>query len=262
MPFIERNGLKYYQFDIFQGKAINHAVFTRRGGVSDAPWNSLNIGGSLGDERDNIIQNRELMFDAIERPVESLFDVWQVHGSRVIRADEPRNLNSEQQKADAIITNNPNITLLMRFADCTPILLYDPEKNAVGLVHAGWKGTVKKVVISAVKSMQREFGTIPSDIIAGIGPSIGPDHYEIGLDVFLAVQEAYPDCYNSILIKKNGGIFFNLWEANRLNLVQAGVRKLQNSGICTMCRNEDWFSHRGENGKTGRFGAMISLDNN
>jgi copper oxidase (laccase) domain-containing protein len=136
MPFSQQNGLRYYTFEIFP-TIISQAVFTRRGGVSPRPWDSLNVGGSIGDDLTHVRENRIRSFKALGRAPESIHDVWQVHSADVVYADAPRPLDTQYQKADILLTDNPQVTLYMRFADCTPILLYDPKKHAIGIVHSG-----------------------------------------------------------------------------------------------------------------------------
>lgn len=260
MTFVSCNGLKYFKFETFPAAQVRQGIFTRNGGVSPHPWVSLNLGGNIGDRREHIIENRKRLFDSISRPVHSLHDVWQVHSASVIHADQPRGLNIEPIQADAMITDNPEVTLYMRFADCVPIFLYDPEKHAAGLVHAGWGGTVKKIVCHAVQAMQIHFGSKPEDILAGIGPSIGPDHYEVKSDVISQVTQSFGKKSRHVLIERDNRVFLDLWQANRITLEEAGLAKIEIAGICTACNMEDWYSHRGEYGKTGRFGAVLALE--
>ncbi|PWH11778.1 MAG: peptidoglycan editing factor PgeF [Anaerolineae bacterium] len=261
MEFIHTGGLRYLTFDIFPSEVV-HAVFTRQGGVSPEPWQSLNVGGTVGDERSRVRENRYRSFHAVGRQVNSLFDVWQVHSADVVLANapHPRYENPPEFKADAIITDNPAVTLFMRFADCTPILLYDPRKRAVGIVHAGWLGTVRRAAGETVKAMRAAFGSKPSDILAAIGPSIGPDHYEVGNDVETQVRYAFGKEAELLLHRNHGPkAHFDLWMANQLVLRQAGVEQIQVAGLCTACHPADWYSHRAQKGKTGRFGALIAL---
>lgn len=258
MPFTETNGLRYFTFSSFDRAGIKHGIFSRRGGVSHAPWNSLNTGGLSGDERANVIENRRRIFESVALPVESIFDVWQVHSSTVVVAERPRPTDFPHQKADAIITNKKGLTLFMRFGDCVPILLLDTVKRVIGIAHAGWQGTVKSIGEKTVKAMQLQFGSDPKDIVAGIGPSIGPDHYQIGLDVAKKILDEYG--HDDHLIDSRGEkLYLNLWETNRASLRRAGVSQIEISGICTACNTDDWFSHRAEHGRTGRFSALISL---
>ncbi len=162
-------------------------------------------------------------------------------------------------KADAIVTNRRAITLFMRFADCVPIMLYDPIRGVIGMAHAGWKGTVNKIGLDTVTAMHAQYGSMPGDILAGIGPSIGPDHYEVGGDVIEQVKKAFGVDSVSLLTNNNGHTHFDLWKANSLILQNAGVEKIQSAGICTACNTRDWYSHRAEHGRAGRFGAILAM---
>ncbi|MBN2114992.1 MAG: peptidoglycan editing factor PgeF [Anaerolineales bacterium] len=256
MAFVQHNGIRYYRFDALQ---TCHALFTRHGGVSPDPWGSLNVGGTVGDDLERVRANRRLSFQAIGCAPESIFDVWQIHSADVVCARAPRPAGESYRRADIILTDQPDVTLFMRFADCVPILLHDPRRGVVGLAHAGWMGTLRDVASAAVEAMKKNYGSNPADMIAGLGPSIGPDHYEIGADVILQVMQKHADEAELFLKSHQGKIHFNLWEANRFSLERAGVCQIEVSGICTACHTEDWFSHRAEKGRTGRFGALISL---
>jgi polyphenol oxidase len=259
MTFRMSGLVEYYTCDELSSNNIIHGVFTRRGGVSPAPWDSLNLGGLNGDHKSNVIENRKRVFDAIGLPVESIYDAWQVHGTDVICTDRPRPLDTPHLRADAIITNNPGVTLFMRFGDCVPIFLYDPVHHVISMVHAGWIGTVQKLVKKSVEVMREKYKSIPEDIQAVIGPSIGPDHYQIGADVEKKVKESFGVESAALLPLKDYQIFFDLWKANSYSLREAGVKNIHISGICTACHLKDWYSHRGEHGNTGRFGALIAL---
>jgi YfiH family protein len=158
-----------------------------------------------------------------------------------------------------ILTDKPEVSLFMRFADCAPILAHDPRKGVVGVAHAGWMGTLRDVAGSMVNAMITNYNSNPADIVACIGPSIGPDHYEIGADVILQVMQKFGDDSEKALRSVNGKIHFDLWKTNRILLEQAGVQNIEVAGICTACHTDDWFSHRAEKGRTGRFGALITL---
>ena len=258
MPYHEKNDLRYYSFDFFSN-TVMQAVFTRHGGVSPAPWQSLNLGGSVGDEPVRVAENRLRIFDALGRDRASIHDVWLVHGTDIVYADTPRPLEHHPERADILLTNNPEVSLFMRFADCVPLLFHDPKKNVIGIAHAGWMGTVKGVAEKAVEGMRSRYDSKPEDIVAGIGPSIGVDHYEVGEDVVSQFREKYGRDEERILQTRNGSTYLDLWAANLLQLRNAGVEQVQVSGICTACHLEDWFSHRAEKGKTGRFGVLMAL---
>lgn len=259
MPYIHRNGLEYFQFESFDHAKVEHGIFTRKGGVSPTPWVSLNLGGTVGDERANVVENRRRIYEVMERRVESIFDVWQVHSVDVICTSLPRPLDAAHEKGDAILTDNPEVTLFMRFADCVPVLLHDPVRRVIGVVHAGWQGTVKKIVVRAVEKMVDQYGTRSGDILAGIGPSIGPDHYQVGADVLEQVQVSFGERSEEILINKNGRTHLDLWKANAILLEEAQIGSVEIAGMCTACDLDRWYSHRAEHGKTGRFGAFLAL---
>lgn len=259
MKVTQSGSLKYYEFDNLRNQDITVRFYTRRGGASPAPWASLNQGGTVGDTRANVIENRKRIFDDVARPVESIFDVWQVHGTNVICTTESRELDGEHQKADAIFTDRKEITLFMRFADCVPIILYEPQKRILGIVHAGWQGTVHAVVTQAVKAAREKYDVDPGNFIAGIGPSIGPDHYQIGQDVKEKVEIAFGSLSQSIISLNKKSIYLDLWTANEILLRKAGVRNIEVAELCTACNTDDWYSHRKENGFTGRFGAVAFL---
>ena len=213
----------------------------------------------MGDEREHVVENRKRCFEHFERPVESIYDVWQVHSADVVCVDRPRPLSEPHLKADAILTDRPEVTLMMRFADCVPILFYDPERRVVGIAHAGWQGTVKLIGKAVVEKMVEQYGCRRETIITGIGPSIGPECYEIGTDVIEKIQITFGKRISQVLSAKSGRHYFNLWQANRMILEDAGVQKVEVMEVCTACHTEDWYSHRAEHGKTGRFGALITL---
>jgi hypothetical protein len=263
MPFHQNGLIKYYTFASLADYPVRQAIFTRRGGVSPRPWTGLNLGGTVGDDPQRVLENRHRALAALGVELDSLYDVWQVHSANVVYTDRPRPLDVPHLKADAILTDRPGITLFMRFADCVPILLYDPRHRAIGLVHAGWKGTVERVATAAIESMQDRIGSRPADLIAAIGPSIGPHHYEVGPEVITQVKLVFGSQASQLLHTIQGreteGVQFDLWNANRLVLEGAGVHQIEIAEICTACHTEDWYSHRGEHGNTGRFGVLLGI---
>jgi len=262
MPFIEKDGLRFYQFRIFEGFPIFHAVLTRQGGYSLSPFDSLNFGGTVGDDPKAVLKNHQKIYQILNFDFSSRFDVWQVHGTDIVCADSPRDLNTDHQKADGILTNKPNITLFMRFADCVPILLADPVKMVIGIVHAGWQGTSMMVSQKAIEQLSKCYGSDPGDILAGIGPSICQSCYPVGKEVYEAFAANFGEVVDGFFKKENNQFYLDLWEANRFTLEMAGVSKIEVSGLCTACHLDDWFSHRKEDRRTGRFGVLMSLEKN
>jgi len=252
----KHNGVKYFQFASLEMTGITQAIFSRHGGLSQAPWASLNLGGTVGDDPASVKGNLEILLKTVGYESNQLVQVKQIHSADVIFANTAMDAI---RQGDAIITNTPGLLLLMRFADCVPILFLDPVKNAVGIAHAGWQGTVKEVAFQTVRAMEKQFRTNPADLLVGIGPSIGPDHYEVGEDVIERAKAVFPKHIDTLLVKSRNGVKLDLWKANAISLKRSGVKNIEISEICTGCSIEDWYSHRGENGKTGRFAGVIGL---
>jgi hypothetical protein len=260
---VTNSGPVYYQFEQWRSDStaarMTHGVFTRLGGTSAAPWASLNVGASVNDDPQAVARNAELFYGALAVDINRACTVWQVHGTEVIVAREPRPDRRWLAQADAIITDQIGLPLSMRFADCVPVLLYDPVRHIIGLVHAGWRGTVADAVGSALRAMADTFGTRASDVQAAIGPSIGPECYEVGAEVVAAAETAFGDVRNLVHYADDGRAYLNLWASNQRALQRAGVTQIEISGICTACHVDEFFSHRAEQGKTGRFGAIMML---
>lgn len=259
MPFYQVGSIKFYRFTSLENQRIYHAVFTRRGGVSPTPWKSLNFGASVGDDVRRVMKNRENALAVLNIKPESVYDTYQIHSTEIVLTDRPLNPGGPHIKADAIITNQPSVTLMMRFADCVPIFLFDPVNRVIGISHAGWVGTVNKIAGKTVLKMNQRFGTNPNDVLATIGPSIGPDHYSVGKDVLEKVYTSFGVESEELINIDLGKSYFNLWKANQIALNEVGVNKIEVAEICTNCNMDDWFSHRGEHGITGRFGAVMGL---
>ena len=175
-------------------------------------------------------------------------------------------------KADGVVTDVPGLPITQRYADCTPVLVYDPRRHAVGVAHAGWRGTVAGVTPALVQAMASHFGSDPADLVAAVGPAIGPCCYEVGPEVVEAAGAVFAAVRGEVLLTQqpplngNGAsgaarpvIHFDLWRANQWQFEQAGVQQIEVAGICTRCQRATFFSHRGDHGKTGRFGAVAML---
>ncbi len=181
-------------------------------------------------------------------------------GARVAAVDRD-DLAVVQQATDGLVTEAADLPLVMAFADCTPIMLYDPVRGAVGIAHAGWRGTVAGVCQAAVARMVDALGSRPADLLAAIGPAIGPCCYEVGPDLVGQVTAALgnvPGFFHPAGERGNR-VHFDQWAANEYALRQAGVRKIERADLCTACHVDEFYSHRAEGGLTGRFGAIIAL---
>lgn len=250
----------YYQFDCWHTAPLRHGVFTRHGGVSAGNFDSLNVGGMLGDSQANVNENARRVYNAVSLHPHQVCTVWQVHGADTVFVTEPQPQRKWIARADAMMTNRPNLGLAMRFADCVPVLFFDPVHHAIAIAHAGWRGTVAGIVGSVVEAMQTTFETQPTDLQAAIGPSIGPSRYQVGEEVVDAVRDRFRHVDGLITRANDGSAYLNLWEANRRLLSACGVEHVEVAGICTAENTDDFYSHRAEKGKTGRFGAVIALN--
>lgn len=251
--------LKYFQFDSFDPRLVDHYMFTRKGGHSTGPFSALNLGGTNGDDPEAVAKNHDLIFDAINRPLSSRFDVWQVHGTTILFGDEPRPIEKKHTPADGIFTDRPEVTLLMRFADCVPLLFHDPARQVVGIVHAGWQGTMLKIGAEAVKQIGERYGSKPEDLVVGVGPSICTHCYQVGEDVCRKFHRLWGGEADAFILEKADGLYLDLWGANEFSLRQAGVKTIEQSRICTGEHLDEWYSYRKERGLTGRFAVVIAL---
>jgi len=228
-----------------------HGFTTRRGGVSRERYASLNLGGSVGDEPSAVEANwRQLR----GRTCLDFARVRQVHGDRVLVATEGRPIAGE---ADAVVSTRPGLAACVSVADCVPILVADPGSGAVAAVHAGWRGTLARVAERAVRALVEGHGARPEDLLAAVGPSIGPCCYEVSTDLAERFRaELGPGAGNP----RRSQSRVDLWLGNETILLAAGVRRrnLDVLGRCTSCEAELFFSHRRDAGRTGRQVAFIA----
>lgn len=254
----EINGAVFYQsFTLLEFPEIVHAVTTRHGGVSPAPFHSMNLSAHVGDDPARVDENLNRLHRALGLERAATVDAAQGQADRIAHVTVQER-GTRIKGVDGLITNERRIPLMLRFADCVPILLYDPTHHAIGIAHAGWRGTVAKVLTNTVNAMRDTFATEPHALIACIGPSIGPCCYEIGADVRQKVENAFPDTYE-LLLHKNGSTHLNLWQTNAVQLHALGVRHIEIAGVCTADHTDDFYSWRREHANTGRFGALIAL---
>ncbi len=236
---------------------VVHAISTRAGGVSEGRCESLNVSYSVGDSAKNVDENLRRVAEAISARRGDLFSAYQVHGREVTVVDAETE-SQPRPRCDVLVTSSAAKTLMLRYADCTPVLLADPKRRAVAAVHAGWRGSAVRAAGAAVEALRDQFGSQPRDIVAGIGPAIGPCCYTVGQDVVEAFADR-PDLFS----RTEGGQRLDLWAANQQALVEAGVpsEQIEVAGICTQCQAERFFSHRANGGQpAGRFAALIRLD--
>jgi len=254
----DRDGIVLYRFPALDGAGVVNAALTRLGGVSEGAFATLNLGHTVGDDMSAVEENHRRVYVALGLRRGQIVSPYQVHGADVRlvgRADG----GTVRPNTDGLLTTTPGVALLFRFADCVPILLFDPVRRAVGLAHAGWRGVVGGVVGAAVEGFARHAGSRPGDLWTGIGPAVGPCCYEVGPEVAESVARVCPDGAE-VVRQRNGALFLDLPGAVRAQLLAAGVGRVEMSGLCTACRTDEWFSHRAEGGRTGRFGMLAMLE--
>jgi len=239
----------------FQGlsahKELIHRVFTRNNGYSSAPYNSLNVSYSVGD--DPLLVDRNILAIKQNTGADRVVYMNQQHGDTIISLKEGLKEVSEQvYEADAIITDIPGMAIMVKQADCQGIILFDPIKRAVAVVHSGWKGSVKNICGKAVKKMCGDFGVYPENIIAAIGPSLGPCCGE-----FTTYKEIFPSHFKKFM---QGMAHFDFWAITEKELADSGIKQenIEKAGICTKCNTDRFFSYRGE-GITGRFATVAMI---
>jgi len=253
------NGLAYYTFPSLDPfPELVHAVTTRHGGVSTGPYATLNLAKGLGDDPAAVEENVHRVCAAIGASREQLIRPRQRHTANVRRvglAERGQILDGY----DVLITDRPGALLLLLYADCAPVLIYDPRHRALALAHSGWRGTVLGAARAAVDALGREFGSRPGELVAAIGPSIGPCCYEVGAEVVDAVRATFTRPDSLLPVHPGGRSHFDLWAANYCWLAAAGVRQVEVAGLCTACHTDEFYSHRAEGGRTGHFGALMGL---
>jgi YfiH family protein len=228
-----------------------HGFSTRRGGSSREPFDSLNLGSSVGDDGPLVEAN----WRALRAATGLVFArVRQIHGDRVVVA---RDATEPVAEADAVVSVRPGVAACVAVADCVPILIGDPRSGAVAAVHAGWRGTLARAAARAVEALAREAGANPSDLLAAIGPAIGPCCYDVAADL---AQYFRDDLGAGVADVKAGGARVDLWLANEMVLRRAGLarERIEVLGRCTACEADTFFSHRRDRGHTGRQVGFIA----
>ncbi len=259
----ERGGLRVLAWPALDAYPVDALVTTRHGGVSSGDYATLNLSFGVGDRPRDVLENRRRAAAALGADLADFVFGSQVHGAvaRVVtRADRGRGAavaDAGVGEADALVTSDPGTVLGAVVADCVPILLYDPGAHVVACVHAGWRGTVAGVTGAALAAMAA-LGTRPADVIAGIGPAIGPDRYQVGEEVAAAVRECFGARATQVIRPDGTGRWrCDLWSANRLLLREAGVAD-GNIHVADVPTGTDFFSNRTAR-PCGRFGVLARL---
>lgn len=302
---IERQAgdVRYVQFALFQQfPELMHGSFTRSGGYSLPPFQGVNVSVGSGDERETVLRNRLLALRSLGVGMNPCATAWMIHSADVLTLDDEEWVDwrddwphrsydvdgyeliwttRPRRKADAVITRKRGVTLAMSSADCVPIMLYDPIREAIGLAHAGWRGTARGIAATIVDAMREQFGCQPEHLYAGVGPSIGACCYEVSENVRglfrgdLQFDEMPTDARYRNLVRESAvfsvrelsaraSLRLDLWQTNRNQLLMAGLlpNHIEVAEICTSCERERFYSYRAEHGTTGRFPSLLALRSN
>ena len=243
-----------------EGITAPHCFTTKLGGVSTGVLSSMNIAMKLDETEENVTKNFEILGDALGFGISDLVLTRQIHSDivRVVtRSDCNGCFHRDYPECDALVTNDPGVALTVFTADCTPLLLHDPVTGAVGAAHAGWKGTAQNIGSKTVEAMVRAFGCDPANIRAAIGPNVGYCHFETDGDVPEAMLAAYGEEVKEFIRRQGEKFYLDLKAINALSLKRAGVRHIEISEDCTMCRPDRYWSHRITGSIRGSQGAII-----
>ncbi len=247
----------------FEGQGLVHAFTTRTGGVSEGPFESLNLSWSRGDDKARVVENRRRVARALGDI--ALVFANQVHGDTILKVDaEPEGVWSAGE-GDALMTDQPGLGLCAQTADCTPILLFDPERPAVAAIHSGWRGTVQEIARKTLQAMGDAYGTRPEQVLAAIGPSISKANYRVGPEVLEQFEALFGDLYGGLIGPRDaeGGAGLDVAEACRRQLLEAGVPAAQISlvKVCTFDEEARLFSSRraARDGHAGQFGGQVGV---
>jgi YfiH family protein len=267
ISFIKQGDLTYLSADAFeQAGGIRHCFSTRQGGVSRGEFATLNLGPNRGDDLDCVRKNYEILCAAIGTDPENVVLSKQTHQDRIIEVTPAMRGNglyipNQFTDADGLITREKNVALVVFFADCVPVMLYDPKEKVIASIHSGWRGTILKIARKGVEKMVEDYGCRRENILACIGPSIGPCCYEVGQEVATAFLHVFPNEKGTIVMSKEGKHHLDLWRANESLLLDGGIRPehITVAQECTGCHTDRYFSHRRMGDKRGTMISVVEL---
>lgn len=230
---------------------------TRHGGMSHAPYTSNNLAFHVGDNRESVLQNHDLLAESLGYTRSRLIHMRQIHSDQIVIIDDTYHFDTPPE-CDALITNRPNIPLMVMSADCTPILLYDPITQTIGAVHAGRAGALNEILPKTLHAMGKKYGTTADDVIVLLGPSIHGCCYEINEKI---ADEVFAKGYADSLHKEDKRVFLDVNTILLRQLETLGIKKenIEVSDACTSCNNETYFSYRADAQQTGRIAGVIML---
>lgn len=266
---VKSKGLPFLTFPLLEETGtVIHGFSTRMGGVSEGKYSTLNFAFTCGDHPAHVMENYRRMAGALDTEVSRMVLTHQTHTThvRVVTEEDGGKCilrERDYTDVDGLITNVPGLTLVTLYADCVPLYLVDPVHRAIGLSHSGWRGTVGRMGKVTMDAMARTYGSRPEDMLACIGPSICQDCYEVGEEVAVQFRDGFREADWPLLLldKGNGSYQLNLWKANEIIFMEAGITPghLQTTDLCTHCNPDYLFSHRACGFERGNLGAFLCL---
>jgi YfiH family protein len=262
----EHDGLRALICAPLEQDGFTNGFSTRGGGVSPMPQDSLNLAGFNEDDAENIYENRRRFLKLFAGDW-TLTGCWQIHSAdvRVVHSEQEARpkpgVLGDEQYCDALVSNTPRILLSVKTADCVPILIGDSNTGAFAAVHAGWRGTSTSIVLRAIENLIEQYGTRPTNLRAAIGPAANVCCYEVGSEVIDLFKERFPPSEHLLTPTREGHARIDLHQANRDQLIAAGVSsdRIHSAPLCTMDRNDLFFSYRHEKKLKGRVGRLMSV---
>lgn len=264
----EKNGVVFLTFPKLAAAGVRHGFSTRLGGVSKGHLSAMNLSFNRGDDPEKVYENFRRISSAIGFCQDDLVLSAQEHHTRirVVTSKEKGDgiLRPTQPDVDGLVTDEPGIPMYTSYADCVPLLFFDPIHKVIAMAHSGWRGTVKRIGAKMVYFMKERYGSDQGSLIAAIGPSICRSCYEVSADVALEFSREFKKEELSLILddKGRGKYQLDLWKANELILTQAGIlpEHLDVTDLCTCCNSDKLFSHRASHGKRGNMGCFMILD--
>ncbi len=261
----EIKDFKYLTFPCLEkSNNLFHCFTTRAGGISEGQFASMNLGFNTGDKQENVIENYKIIEEKLNIRIEDLVRTQQTHTNNIMYVTEKDKGKAmerlEYQDIDGLYTDKRNVALMTFHADCTPVFFFDPVKRVIGMVHAGWRGTLKNISANMVKALVNDFSCSTENIKVVIGPSLGQCCFEVDKDVadmFILTDSKYKD----FMKIKGEKYHFDLWKINKYILIKEGIRasNIDIAGLCTKCHNDLFFSHRGQKGERGLMCGIIMM---
>ncbi|MDD3012961.1 MAG: peptidoglycan editing factor PgeF [Candidatus Gastranaerophilales bacterium] len=256
---VEKSGVKYLKSDILEHDNLIHAFSSRIGGNTPVPLNSFSLGtAGMMELKNHIENNRKKICDVLEIDYSKIINPEQKHTDNIkIVKTQYDNVSN----TDGIITSEKGLVILLLFADCVPIILYAPKEKVLGVIHAGWRGTAKKIAGKAISLFESEFNVSPNSVKVAIGAAIGQCCYPVSAEIYLELKNTIISNYDNIFrnIEDSDKVKVDLKMLNSQQLQESGVQEIDILKDCTSCNNSLFYSYRADNGQTGRHGAIVSL---